>query len=135
MAYEKRRLREVDTAGSYSKVQALTEADASTATPVIDSFGFSVINVGTTAAAQANDATFILKAPKAGGVHKYISALSGTTDAVIITTHSTAVTFLGSTNATVTATTGAAARHLQLIATSSTGWSVVGESTGWTFSA
>jgi len=135
MAYEKRRLREVDTAGSYSKVQALTEADASTADPSVNSYGFSVIDVGTTAAAQANDATFALAAPAAGGVHKYISVLSGTTDAVIITTHSTAVTFFGSTDATVTATTGAAARHLELIATSSTGWAVIAESTGWTFSA
>ena len=135
MAFEKRRLREVDTAGSYSKVQALTEANASTAVPSVNSYGYSVINVGTTDAAQANDATFALAAPKAGGVHKYISAVSATTDTVIITTHSTAVTFFGSTDATVTMTTGAAARHLELIATSSTGWSVIAQSTGWTFSA
>lgn len=135
MAYEKRRLREVDTAGSYSKVQALTEADASTATPSINSYGFTTISVGTTDAAQANDATFIVAAPKAGGVHKYISVLSGTTDAVIIATNSTVITkFFGSTNGIVTATTGTAARYLELVAGSTASWSVISESTGWTFS-
>ena len=128
MAYEKRRLREVDTAGSYSKVQALTSTSTGTA---VESFGLTTI----TSASTDSTNTFGLKGAPAGGVHKYVAVTLGTTDSVVLTGASTAVTFFGSTNATCTFSTGTGEKHIQLVATSTSEWAVVAQSTGVTFSA
>lgn len=127
MGIQKRYLSEVDTAGSYSKMQTLTST--STATP-LNSYGVTLITAATTAGSNA----FTLGAPKTAGVHKYVAVTLGTTDSVAVSL-STAVAFWGSTNSTVTFSTGAGEKHLALVAASATSWAVLSQSTGVTFSA
>jgi len=126
MAYEKRRLREVDTAGSYSKLQTLTST--STGTEVL-SFGVTTINSGSTDSANS----FGMADPKSGGLHKYVAVTVGTTDSVVLTL-STAVNIFGSTNSTVTFSTGTGEKFLSLVATAATEWAIVGQSTGVAYS-
>ena len=128
MSIRKRYISEVDTAGSYSKLQSLASADAGAS---LNSYGVSLINADSTAGGNV----FVLGAPKTGGVHKYIAVTLGTTDSVVVTTDSTTTTFWGSTNAIVTFSTGAGEKYLNLVAASATSWAVVGVSTGVTFSA
>lgn len=128
MGYQKRYLREVDTAGSYSKLQALTDTD--TATEVL-SYGVTTI----TSASTVGTNTFAMASPKSGGVHKYFAVTAGTTDGPTLSHSSTAVTYFGSTNGTVTFSTGTGEKFLALVATSATEWAVIGQSTGVTFSA
>lgn len=127
MSIQKRYISEVDTAGSYSKVQALTEA--STATEILN-FGVTTINSGTTASANS----FAMADPKAAGQHKYLAVTVGTTDAPVVTV-STGVNFFGSTGSTLTFSTGAGEKWLQLVATDATEWAIVAQSTGVTISA
>ena len=125
---QKRYLKEVDTAGSFSKLQALTST--STATAVLP-YGVTTITAGTTVGTN----NFALASPKVAGVHKYIAVTVATTDAPILSQASTATTFFGSTNGLATFSTGAGEKFLSLVATSTSVWAVVGQSTGVTFSA
>lgn len=128
MGIQKRYLREVDTAGSYSKLQTLTSTDTATE---INPYGVTLITSASTDSTNAFDLGDITVA----GVHKYIAVTLGTTDAVVINTNSTTTTFWGSTNNTATASTGAGEKALALVAATTSSWAVVGQTTGWTFSA
>ena len=127
MAIQKRYLREADTAGSNSKLQALTST--STATEIIN-FGVTTINSGSTTGTNS----FAMADPKDAGLNKTIAVTVGTTDAPIVTL-STGVNFFGSTGSTLTFSTGTGEKWLQLVATGATEWAIVAQSTGVTISA
>lgn len=127
MAYEKRRLREVDTAGSYSKLQQLTSTQDGTE---VLSFGVTTLDSDST-----NGNAFSMASPKSGGVHKYVAVTLGTTEEVALAHASTAVTYFGSTNGVLTFSTGAGEKWIQLVATSDVQWAIVAQSTGVTLSA
>jgi len=109
-------------------VQALTSTSTGTA---VEPFGLAAI----TSASTDSTNTFALKGAKAAGVHKYVAVTVGTTDSVVLTGNSTAVTFFGSTDATCTFSTGTGEKFIQLIATSTSEWAIVAQSTGVTLSA
>jgi hypothetical protein len=125
---KKQYVRTVADAGSNSKLQQLASAD--TATAVLN-YGVTTINSDSTSGTNS----FTMDDPIHGGTHKYIAVTLGTTDSVVLASASTTVTFFGSTNATVTFSTGAGEKHLGLVSVSATEWAVVSQSTGVTFSA
>lgn len=127
MGYQKRQQREVDVAGSYSKLQSLTST--STGTEVIN-FGVTTIDSGSTVGTNA----YAMADPKSGGQHKYFAVTVGTTEAPVVTV-STGVNFFGSTGSTLTFSTGTGEKWLQLVATGATEWAIVAQSTGVTISA
>jgi hypothetical protein len=127
MGIRKRYLREAQTAGANAKLQSLTST--STATEIIN-YGVTTINSGSTVGTN----TFAMADPKDGGLEKALAVTVGTTDAPIVSV-STGVNFFGSTGSTVTFSTGAGEKWMQLVATGATEWAIVAMSTGVTISA
>ena len=127
MGFQKRYLRETDTAGSNSNLQALTST--STGTEIFN-YGVTTINSGSTTGTNA----YAMADPKSAGLNKSFAVTVGTTDAPIVSV-STGINFFGSTGSTLTFSTGTGEKWLQLVATSTAEWAIVAQSTGVTISA
>ena len=128
MAITKQYTRHMLDAGYKEPVQVLTQA----------STGTTITNYGvTTIASAASGSTgihgFKLQSPHKG-LRKTIVVDLNSTREVRILPQSTAVTFFGANNDTVTFSTGTGLRWLELVGTSDTQWAVTNASTGATFS-
>lgn len=128
MGIKKQYQRVVADAGFNSKVQSLTHSDTATA---VNNYGLTTINSGGGVGVNA----FTMDDPVQGGTHKFVAVTLGTTAQVSLASNSTTVTFFGSTNGTVTFSTGTGEKFLSLVSVSASEWAVVGQSTGVTFSA
>jgi hypothetical protein len=118
--------RPVHTAGLGEVVQNLTQATTATK---INGYGTTII-----ISSGPTDKTWVLRAPLAKGVQKTLICDNNSTGDMFVITHSTAVTFLGTTHATLKFSTGAAAgvhpKRARLVASSGTQWALLDLSTG-----
>jgi hypothetical protein len=131
-AIQKRYLKEVDTAGSYDAVQAAINSSSTDVN--IEPFGFTPINAATTESGTTGTVDVVLGDPGGAGVRKSIAVTLGSTKSVTLVMATTTTTFFGSNNDTVVFSTGAGEKFIQLVATSTSEWAVVGASTGLTYS-